>query len=437
MVIKTWIGIASLVCAGFPAPAQLSEFYPDVGDQMPAFTLHDVRFSDRKQLSSEQLKGRHVILDFFTVGCTACFESMPKLSHIQREKKDNLDIFMVGWDVYGLSSTFSKYREKLKLELRVSYDSMMFKQFSVTGVPYLIWIDDKGAIKAITTSGELTAENLSAFLANKPVATRNFNVKRGNAALQKQDTGYILRLAQYAEMKSISAGTFVPWNSTMPMSDGQEVFHYIGKNAYFQIMGLPLYQYINFAYTGQWLITPPDSPYGKIFTNAIYELDSAQIPVDDYDSNKSMYCYSMVTDNASATPERLAESLRGDLKGRLGFDITMETRMMPCWVVTARPGAGEKLKSKYDSVWVKGTNSHFFFAHHPASYLIDLLSGINQRSPPFIDETGLTGYIDLDLDALITDFEDVRKVLDKNGIVVTPSRRLMKVLVVRKQDKRS
>jgi len=51
----------------------------------------------------------------------------------------------------------------------VAYDDRLFEQFKVSFVPACIWIDDKGVLKAITTSAEVTDENVRAFISGNPI----------------------------------------------------------------------------------------------------------------------------------------------------------------------------------------------------------------------------------------------------------------------------
>src|SRR6186713_537454 len=82
------------------AQSELSISIPhklDIGKKCPDFTLYDIEYSDKKQVSLNDLKGQYIILDFFSRGCVSCFTSLPRVNALQKEFKERVKIILVGY----------------------------------------------------------------------------------------------------------------------------------------------------------------------------------------------------------------------------------------------------------------------------------------------------------------------------------------------------
>lgn len=405
--------------------------YPEVNKLCPKFVLDHIAYYPKTRVSSEELMGKHIILEFFSAGCSACFEAFPKLNRIQQLFGPDLQIFLIGRNSYDLPKTYHTFRVRQQLILPVSFDSVNFRIFDVPGSPYLVWIDEKGIVRGITSTSELSDENIRTFIQNKPVMVRDVSRATAEKAALQMDSTFILNLRPYEEQE-LGGSSLISWNSRMPMFDGSQHFRFAGNHAYYQINAMDLNQLINLAYTGDTQITSWDSIYyGKLYTNPIFEMDSSLIPVPNYTTGNGIYSYSMVTSSEDATELYLQEKLKSDLNLFLHLDIRKEERMMPYWKLTALPGTGERLRSKYTIQSVTGSWDGYNMKDIPLSLLIQVLFGFNQNDPPFIDETGISWPIDINLDALLTDFNDVVKVLERNGFRLEKRQKLMDVLVVR------
>lgn len=408
--------------------------YPEVNKACPEFALDHMAYYPKSRVTSRELKGKHIILEFFSAWCSACFEGLPKLNRIQQLFGPDLQIFLVGSNTYDLPKTYNSFKVKLHLILPVSFDSVNFKKFDVTGVPYLVWIDDQGIVKAITSTTELSDEHIRAFIQNKPFWVRDVSNGTAEQVAKKMDSTFILNLQPYGEQE-LGASSLIAWNSSMPKFDNSQHFRFIGNHAYYQINAMDLDQLINLAYTGKTLITPQDTLYyGKLYTNPVFEIDSSQIEISDYTTGSGTYSFSMVTTPEKATQKYLKEKLLSDLGAYLDLDIRKESRMMPYWKLTASPGTGERLKSTFSKLTVTGGYEGFNIKGSAMSFIIQVLWSINQDEPPYIDETGITWPIDLNLDALMTDLKDVKKAFERNGFRLEEGRKLMDVLVVRKKN---
>ena len=121
-----------------------------------------------------------------------------------------------------MPKTYNSFREKQHLILPVSFDSVNFRKFDVTGVPYLVWIDDCGIVKAITSTTELSDEHIRSFIQNKPFWVRDVSNGTAEQAAKRMDSGFILNLQPYGQQE-LGASSLIAWNSGMPKFDNSHI----------------------------------------------------------------------------------------------------------------------------------------------------------------------------------------------------------------------
>ena len=65
-----------------------------IGSPAPDFTVQD---SDHK-VSLHDLKGKPIVLNFWTSWCPPCIDEMPSLVELQKRMGDRVTVFAVSWD---------------------------------------------------------------------------------------------------------------------------------------------------------------------------------------------------------------------------------------------------------------------------------------------------------------------------------------------------
>ena len=133
------------------------------------------------------------------------------------------------------------------------------------------------------------------------------------------------------------------------------------------------------------------------------------------------------------TIESVKMAMQRDLKTYFGYNIQIETRNFPCWVLTAEASASEKLRTKSLQISYEGGRTKFdgFIAKDlPISSFLGHI-WVDNQDKILLDETGIKYGIDIDLtNYLLTDFESLRKGLLSFGLHLDPAERPMKVLVI-------
>jgi thiol-disulfide isomerase/thioredoxin len=165
-IIVFIVFIVLLLYSEVPLLAQQKKvMYPQIGMPCPDILFQEVHHYDKNRIRISDFKGRWLILDLFSTGCRACFQSFPKVNQLQKDFKGKVQFLLVGRDDNFIRDAYEKFRTRLKLDLAIAFDTLSFYHFGVKGVPHLMVIDDKGIVRAITSS--LTKTNIQDFLNGK------------------------------------------------------------------------------------------------------------------------------------------------------------------------------------------------------------------------------------------------------------------------------
>src|SRR6266487_544306 len=117
--------VAAFLClvqsfAGAQPKASGDDFnYPEIGKPCPDFTLNGILNYPKSKASLQDFKGKWLILDFWSRGCSACIASFPKLNELTKEFKDKAQIVLVGIDENDklIRKMYEKFRQKYDLSL--------------------------------------------------------------------------------------------------------------------------------------------------------------------------------------------------------------------------------------------------------------------------------------------------------------------------------
>jgi len=173
---------------------------PQVGKPMPDFLLNDVQNYRKKQVSLSDFKGKWLILDFWNQYCGICLESMPKMDALQKQFSGKAQILLVGYtgsqyrhisNDSTIRQLYERTRKDYNLSLAIAYDSLLMHQYRIKPTPYIITVDPKGIVRAITS--RMNADGLRELMAGKASSLKKAYHSREEAAKA--------RLEQQAAMK--------------------------------------------------------------------------------------------------------------------------------------------------------------------------------------------------------------------------------------------
>ena len=180
IILLVMISIAVINC--------LAQRRPDPGlhsgQLVPDVELTGLINYPKQQLNLSALKGKVVLLDFWSSWCTGCLVKFPLSDSLQREFDDDLQIVLV--NSKDTRDTRAKVLEVLKrfssadkafILPTVVEDTVLSRLFPHRLLPHYIWIDRSGRLTAVTSSDELSRESvLSMIRNNKPPDGRKTDI---------------------------------------------------------------------------------------------------------------------------------------------------------------------------------------------------------------------------------------------------------------------
>jgi peroxiredoxin len=133
----------------------------EVGDNAPDFTLSTL---DGSQVKLSDLKGKPVMLIFWTTGCGACIYQMPFLETAYSELDGDVEFVTIDiqQNSYAVQSFMDSYDTIYTFSIPVALDSdrTVTEAYNVMYTPTNVVIDSKGIIQqiqigAFTSTGQI------------------------------------------------------------------------------------------------------------------------------------------------------------------------------------------------------------------------------------------------------------------------------------------
>ena len=129
-------------------PSDKVEYILQEGYQFQDFEGKE--FATGKRISTKNLRGKYVYIDFWWTGCKGCVEDMPKINELYR-KIDKTKFAMIGIadeDAKRLMKAIEKYNIKWP-QLSSGENGNLIKKYKVSGYPTSVLLDKTGKIIAM------------------------------------------------------------------------------------------------------------------------------------------------------------------------------------------------------------------------------------------------------------------------------------------------
>jgi thiol-disulfide isomerase/thioredoxin len=151
--------------------------YRSVNQEMSPFSAETL---SGQKLSSEDWKGRVVVLSFWAIWCTPCQSELPEIAALQARYRDNPNVLIIALNSGNHGETSAKaqaYLTKRNLTLNSAIDSFgvapgedswgpAAKSLGVTNLPALYIVDRSGRVRIIHV-GYDSSEQLSKSLSRR------------------------------------------------------------------------------------------------------------------------------------------------------------------------------------------------------------------------------------------------------------------------------
>lgn len=428
---RTWPICAVMMVLYFSQKANcqlLSVGYPQLGKPCPDFILKNITHFEKTNASLDDFKGKWLILDFWSLSCITCVKTFPKINQFQKEFTDDIQFVLIATNekkyYENTKGLYERLANKYKLDIPSTYDSGLFRQFGVTTVPHIIIIDKQGIVRAVTTSNYITHNTLlslrNGYLPDLPVKPSAFEIEANNKR-DNHDTGN-----SGFRYESV----FTLWKPENSIEMITEIDRTINEARY-QTFATSLNKLYKLAYFGasDWGVS--DSLYLQCWRNPIVNNRDSLLFNPPSDKEEVLFNYSLSVPKERASKLYMKWAMQCDLAKYFGYKVVIKKKWMPCWKLVA-------INKRDSSGLISNGNAPSFTASYlglklinlPVMQLIKTINAHNPLEPPIIDETGIAGNIDLEIDAILTDINDIKKALINSGLDLIKSEFQTNVLVI-------
>jgi len=116
-----------------------------------------------ERISTADLKGQPVFLNFWATWCPPCQEEMPAMEAFHQELGDEVRVVAVSGDSLDTREKMAAFAEKFGLTFRVVHDGgQAAVDYQVAGFPTSFFIDADGVIR-VRHAGPLTLEQMKEY----------------------------------------------------------------------------------------------------------------------------------------------------------------------------------------------------------------------------------------------------------------------------------
>ncbi|QIR39766.1 redoxin domain-containing protein [Tolypothrix sp. PCC 7910] len=204
----------------------------------PELPQNSTWFNTDTPLSIKQLKGRVIILDFWTYCCINCLHILPELKYLEQKYKDSLTVIGVHSAKFDNEKETENIRQAIlryDIEHPVVVDSgfQVWQEYTVRAWPTLMIIDPQGyVIGYVSGEGHRDAlDELLEKLISEHQEKGTINFQELSLNLEKQRQPLITPLAFPSKVLATSAGLFIADSGhhrlVMSSLEG-EIIHIIG-----------------------------------------------------------------------------------------------------------------------------------------------------------------------------------------------------------------
>jgi uncharacterized protein (TIGR03435 family) len=142
---------------------------------------------------------------------------------------------------------------------------------------------------------------------------------------------------------------------------------------------------------------------------------------------QNLYSYELIV--PSGTQKNKFKMMQQDLERNFDLRGRIEKRKAKCFVLT-RTSNEDKLKSVSETQIFERNKFYLHITKQPIKAFLAALVLDMQTSLPLIDETGYAGDIDIELNANLSDINDVNKALEKYDLKFTETERATDFIVL-------
>jgi thiol-disulfide isomerase/thioredoxin len=397
----------------------------NIGDTVPDISINNVYNYPASTIRLSDLKGKLVILDFWSTWCGACIEAFPKMHQLQKEFGDQLQVVLVdtyaGDSIQRVRTFFEKRKARTGQEVTLPYSLLqtsLAEYFPFTLIPHYVWIDKAGKFLGTTTQNEINTKNIQetvaghSFLAHQKKDNLLFNKEKplfidGNGG---GVTTFLYRTIITPKIEGLGNATGIQRDN-----NGSIVRFYMLNNS------------LLFLLRNAW----PEELNVDANRIIVEGIKSANL-LNDREPSNTLYCYDLNIPPSSA--KALQKIIRQDVERYFNLTVSATYRTKKCLVL--RGGAEFNrfvTKGERPDMDIAESSIKKFIQNKPVKVFVDFINNLpHLNNVPVIDNINLSANIDVTLpyDIYELNTSEVIDYLKKTGIEVSRESRKIKCSII-------
>lgn len=401
-----------------------------IGDSLPEIfwtTPLQVVNHSQKTINLSEDKNKLILIDFWSTWCSACLISLPKIEALQQKFGDKVKILPVsGQDKSALDKFFtSSNGKKFKNMVSTYEDKKLHDLFPHAGVPFIIWIKD-GKLFNSTDAGQLTEQTINEVLnGDKSSLQTIIQMERARPLMLSEDYDrqrnvQLLNYSFFAKGHIPDIGAGGTYRKTaLGKIHGRQFTNLSLWDIYYAI-GFELFkQQEKASFTEKRMIIELKEP-------------EQLMPIERTDGSNdgiNLYNYEFII------PEQKSDFLYNymleDLNRYSGYTVTLEKKPVKCFVLV-RTSTKDKLATKRGEKRSTFPRTPSILRNVPLKNMVNMLNGEINIKELFIDETGYTGNVDLEVSG-VKDIDTLKKELQKYDLDLISQERQILMMIIKDQ----
>ncbi|GEP97604.1 hypothetical protein CCY01nite_38640 [Chitinophaga cymbidii] len=408
-----------------------------VGDQVPDLELGHLANYPHDNVRISSFRGKIILLDFWSTGCTGCMAAFPKMEALQHQFRENLQVILVNpWQTdEKIKSTMEQRNYTARYRLSslpaINGDSTLVTLFPTRTVPHHVWIDQEGKVIAITGGYNATEENVKALI----------NGEKLRMILKPSLSRFDIEAAPVTSYLDQTAFTRSGHSVLRPFYEGEggTVYGYSAEHIVDSAKGTVRYSYVNIPAMQLFreafdlrqsldrkeeIHTTNDQLLWEVTSPDWYLQPAKGIAMDNW-ARRFRFCYEVTVPLAEVQylPDIMLRDLNALLQPYLPLRGSFEQRARKSYlleITDTQKIAGIKTSGESDTDFPSAKNSYTYtYTNTPFRYIFSALKRkfymgslgneppVHHPALPLIDRTGISGTISMRLPAFDNPVEEL------------------------------
>lgn len=403
----------------------------NIGDALPDISINSIINYGKPGIKTSDLKGKVVIIDFWSTWCGSCIEALPDMEKLQEKFGDRVAILPVTYQKKAEILNFIQHNKFLKGHKITSVvdDQVLSQLFPHAMLPHEVWIDTNGKVLAFTDVQYVNEKNISAILNGEKVS---FSEK--DDMLNYDGNTPLIQLNQ--NITAFEKGNIkLSYSAVSPYLPGIPSAYGVKDDSIQQtrrtyIINFPIVRVYLLAF-GKLLTLPDNRIILEVKDPAMYHFDKAKSYLAEW-SKTGVVCYE------SVLPFGISDSLRirmltQDMNKYLNLNGRMEKRRLKCLVMSRADTTSGLLKTNGRIGRRNTLHSNEPIKQLRYAHLDNIIWELNDvpGSLPAVDETNFSSEVDMDLKiSSFANLDEVRAAIKPYGLTLQEASRELEVFVL-------